>query len=290
MIAVALANVITMCIDRKPAAVDKVLLHLRTFACTNTAPQTLSFQSKTSLSSASLTSFPNSPSATPPPTAYACGGPNNGAVKPPEMVAKEGAESVLQHVVTRLGVALPERLQQLWTMVTSPVTCLADSCKAAGSQPAADADMDAATSGVAASCFATPLHGNSGELSTAVHQGTAGSKPGHMREAQAAADAMQLLHCIAPALHVQLHAQLAGHVGHMMMCLVNVPAGLRGVVCGGIVQLTLSEPSVHLDAVVTALLPCLEVCRLKQLNTCVLQCSAYVYSITGPLYSLSLDV
>lgn len=269
VVAAALANVITMCIDSKPAAVAKVLSHLRSFACTNTTPQSQPSLAKGGLSSASLASFPNSPSCTPPLTSYACAGAssNDGGHKFPEVIAREGAEAALQHVVSRLGGTLPERLPQLWTMFTAPVVSLAEHCKMVGSQNAQPpAASDASNTGVAASCFAAPLGGSSGELAVAVQQAT-GLGPGHMREAQMAADAMQLLNCVAPALDVQLHRRLAGHVGQMMLCMVHVPAGLRGAVCEGVVRLTSSEPSVYLDAVVTALLPCIEVRWLKHVDS-----------------------
>lgn len=272
VVAAALANVVTMCLERRPAAVDKVLSHLRSFACATTAPlQPQSSLCQANLSSTSFPSFSNFPSAALPLTAHPCavGSASEKGPKIPEVVAREGAEAALQHVVARVGAALPDRIPQLWTMVTSPVLSLAGSCKASGLQEAkAPAGGDAADAGVAASCFAVPLAGTSGELAVAV-QAAAGSGPGHMREAQMAADAMQLLRCIAPALDVQLHVRLAGHVPQMMACMVHVPASMCDVVCGGMVQLTLSEPPVYLDAVVTVLLPCLEVRSEDCVTACI---------------------
>lgn len=234
VIAAALAEVVTMCIDHKPSAVDKILSHLRTFACNTVSEQPLPTL-KHSLSSLSLPAGSSIPALNMAEAAHP-------VVDSPETLAREGAEATLQHVVSNLGVKLLDRLPQLWDMVTTPIVKLAASCNPSGSNPGQLAD---AVNAVTESQMKPAANSGSNRAS----------------QEQMAAESMQMLQCVAPALHAQIHARLATHVTQMMQCMVHVPAEFRSAVCGGIVRLTAAQPSIHLDAVITALLPCLEVCQ-----------------------------
>jgi Domain of unknown function (DUF3535) len=221
VVATALAKVIGMCIERKPAAVEKVLAHLRKFAVTAPAAAEVRDGERCNSrgsGSPSATSSPRSAGGTPTAAALA------------DSVERAGAAFVLQRLAEQLGSALATRLPQLWAMMTAPISARA-AAAAADDAPTAAAADDALS-------------------------------------AAAAASAMQLISCIAPALHPALHAQLAQLVPSMMLCLVHSPPPPDGAVCAGIVSLALASPSAHLEAILTVLLPCLEVRHCRCARRC----------------------
>lgn len=74
-----------------------------------------------------------------------------------------------------------------------------------------------------------------------------------------AAAALRLVHVVAPALHRTLHVRLAAMVPQMALCHVHATPALERSISFALVHLVLAMPEVHLDPVVTAMLPWLEV-------------------------------
>ena len=194
VVAEALAHLIILCVQHKPAAIPKILKHLHGFVCVRLerppeeVTPTVSGRSR--------------PSPTP------------GSV--PDNTAERGAEAALQQLGTRLGGELPASLPELWRMATEPIsTC-------------------------AAEAVAGPV------------------APHAVREAAAA---LRLLHVMAPALARTLHERLAAMVPQMALCYVQTTPALERSMSAALVHLVLAMPDVHLDPVITAMLPCLEVLR-----------------------------
>eukprot|EP00892_Ulva_mutabilis_P005302 jgi/Ulvmu1/3143/UM015_0183.1 len=98
VVAEALAHLIIVCIQHKPAAIPKILKHLHGFICVR-----LEREADT----------PTAGRARAAPAAPAATG---------DSIAERGAEAALQQLGRRLAGGLPASLPQLWSMATEPIT------------------------------------------------------------------------------------------------------------------------------------------------------------------------
>lgn len=194
VVAEALANLIILCITRKPAAIPKILKHLHGFICTRL--EATPADGAASAGPSRSSSAPSSSSTS------------------PNCIAERGAEAALLQLAKQLSAGLPESVPQLWATMTEPVALCASA---------------AATAPVAADV---------------------------VREAAAA---LRLVHVMAPALHRSLHEKLAAMVPQMVLCHIHATPALERSVSSALVHLVLAMPDVHLDPIVTSMLPCLEV-------------------------------